>query len=84
MNRLQVVLLAAAAIALAPTMSAQTAPGISDKERAAGWHGMSPVQGLRDGCCGYQHAAVHALGSGAGQVIPPYGWSRTLREPIIA
>jgi hypothetical protein len=34
-NRLQVVLLAAAAIALPPTMSAQTAPGISDKERAA-------------------------------------------------
>lgn len=35
MNRLQTVLLAAAAIALAPSISAQTAPGISDKERAA-------------------------------------------------
>jgi len=34
-KRLQAILLAAAAIALAPTMSAQTAPGISEKERAA-------------------------------------------------
>jgi hypothetical protein len=35
LNRLQTALLAAAAIALAPSISAQTAPGISDRDRAA-------------------------------------------------
>lgn len=45
---------------------------------------MPPVHDLCGGGGGYQRVAVHALGSGAGQVTPPCVWSCTLRERIIA